>query len=204
VDRRARSLRARSWWIACALLATAGVVPMRAASETSGAASCATRHEIAADGALRLRPGCPLSLPDTAAALDALLAEAFSGGRMTGKRASLELGRIVDYPWLSRGLAEAALRSPVWNPEKGRGRRSDDNPAVASMVDTRRLLQPLAPTFARYGVRARAGSVEKVLVGRVGETEELAPLAGNPLAADKKLPYDAILWLRLEPLAPSY
>jgi hypothetical protein len=163
--------------------------------------SCKTTHEIAEGGrSMRLRPGCALSLPDTSAALTALLQEAFPNGRMELDRASLELGRIIQYPWLSKSLAEAALRSPVWDPKRGRGRRGDDNPAVASMVDTRRLLLPLVPTFARFGVRARAGSVEKVLVGEVGETQELAALEKTPTAAGKKLPYDAILWLRLEPL----
>lgn len=170
----------------------------RASADASGA-PCGTTHEIRDDGrSMRLRPGCPLSLADTSVALTALLQEAFPNGLMKIDRASLELGRIVDYPWLSQALAEAALRSPVWDPKKGRGRRSHDNPAVASMVDTRRLLASLAPTFVRFGVRARAGSVEKVLVGKVGETQALAPLEKMPAAMGKKLPYDAILSLRLE------
>jgi hypothetical protein len=173
------------------------------AATASDTASCTPTHEISDGGAeLRLRAQCPLSLPDTAAALDALFSEAFAGGRMQHGRASLELGRIIDYPWLSKSLADAALRSPVWDPKKGRGRRSEDNPAVASLIDTRRLLQPLAPTFARYGVKARAAGVEKVLVGRVGESEQLAALEAIPAAKDKKLPYDAILWVRLEKVTP--
>jgi hypothetical protein len=177
---------------------------LAARAEPEPAPSCEAAHEIHADGTLRLRAPCPLSLADTAAGLDALLREAFPGGRMTESRASLELGRIIDYPWLSQALAEASLRSPVWNPDKGHGRRGDDNPAVASIVDTRRLLAPLVNVFARHGVKARAASVEKVLVGKVGKTPELASLASNPAAADKKLPYDAILWLRLEPLPLPY
>jgi len=39
-----------------------------------------------------------------------------------------------------------------------------------------------------------------VLVGEVGKTQDLAPLEKTPTAMGKKLPYDAILWLRLEPL----
>jgi hypothetical protein len=123
---------------------------------------------------------------------------------MTDSRASLELGRVVDYPWLSKALAEASLRSPVWNPDKGRGRRTGDNASVQSIVDARRLLAPLVMVFARHGAKARAGSVEKVLVGEVGATPELAALASNAVAAGKKLPYDAILWLRLEPTATPH
>jgi hypothetical protein len=188
----------RSLAVAPAIAFVVGLVPISIHAEPEPTSACTPTHEIRDDGTLRLRAGCKLSLAETAAGLDALLAEAFPSGRMTESRASLELGRIVDYPWLSKALAEASLRSPVWNPEKGRGRRTDDNPAVASIVDTRRLLAPLTTVFARHGVRARAGSVEKVLVGEVGETPELAPLASNQAAAGKKLPYDAILWLRLE------
>jgi hypothetical protein len=164
------------------------------ASET-----CVPRNEIESTSSMRLRAdGCALSLADTTAALDALLTEAWDGKRMPVERASLSLGRVVDYPWLSKALADAATLSPVWEPNKGRGRRSSDNEAVASMVDTRRLLMPLASTFARHGATARAGSVEKVLVGKVGDAQELASLAGQKLADGKKLPFDAILWLRLE------
>lgn len=201
---RARTRSIRSRWIHVIAIPSfclaAALVAAPAFAEES-TQPCKTTHEITDGGkSLRLRPGCALSLPDTSAALTALLQEAFPDGRMKLDRATLELGRIIHYPWLSKALADAALRSPVWEPKKGRGRRGDDNPAVASMVDTRRLLVPLIPTFSRFGIRARAGSVEKVLVGEVGETPELAPLEKTPTAMGKKLPYDAILWLRLEPV----
>lgn len=173
-----------------------------ASQEPSG---CEPKHEVEEGGAeLRLRAdGCALSLPETAAAIEALLGEAWGGKRMQTDRASLGLGRVVDYPWLSKALAEAAMKSPVWDPKNGRGRRGSDNAAVASMVDARRLLAPLAPVFARYGAKARAGSVEKVLVAKVGDGDELAAVAGQKLAEGKKLPFDAILWLRLEKLPPQ-
>lgn len=187
--------------IAVSLLCLAAALATAPAGAQDSTQPCKTTHEIADGGrSMRLRPGCPLSLPDTSAALTALLQEAFPDGRMKVDRASLELGRIVQYPWLSKALADAALRSPVWEQKKGRGRRTKDNPAVASILDTRRVLAPLIPTFARFGIRARAGSVEKVLVGEVGKTPELAPLEKTPTAMGKKLPYDAILWLRLEPM----
>ena len=187
--------------IAVPMLCIAAALAAHRPSPKGSTEPCETTHEIADGGqSMRLRPGCPLSLADTSAALTALLQEAFPDGRMNLDRATLELGRIVQYPWLSKGLADAALRSPVWEQKKGRGRRTDDNPAVASILDTRRVLAPLIPTFARFGIRARAGSVEKVLVGEVGKTKDLAALEKTPTAMGKKLPYDAILWLRLEPL----
>jgi hypothetical protein len=192
VTRRARLCSA----LALPALLALSVPPARAA------ATCDPHHEIESASSMRLRAdGCELTLPETAAAIEALLTEAWGGKRMPVDRASLSLGRIVEYPWLSKALAEAAMKSPVWEPKQGRGRRSSDNAAVASLVDTRRLLMPLAPTLARFGAKARAGSVEKVLVGKVGDTAELAPLAGQKLAEGKKLPFDAILWVRLEKTA---
>ena len=190
--------RARSVLLAALALPIVLGAPHLARAEQPGA--CNLHHEIAENGTqLRVRAdGCALALPDTAEAISALLTEVWGGQRMPVDRVSLELGRIADFPWLSKALAEAAMKSPVWDPKRGRGRRSGDNAAVASLVDTRRLLAPLAPVFARFGATARAGSVEKVLVGKVGETAELAPLVGQPLADGMKLPFDAILWLRLE------
>jgi hypothetical protein len=69
---------------------------------------------------------------------------------------------------------------------------------VAQLVDEQDLVAPWRPIFARHGFAVRGASVEKVFVGRVGTTVELAPLAGTPGAAGAKLPFDAILWLRLE------
>lgn len=195
--------RPRSRWLSIVVpfACIAAVLAAERAFAEDAAEPCRTTHEISDGGkSMRLRPGCPLSLADTSTALVALLQEAFPGGRMSVDRASLDLGRIVEYPWLSKALADAALRSPVWEQKKGRGRRSDDDPAVASIVDARRVLAPLIPTFYRFGIRARAGSVEKVRVGEVGKTPELAPLEETPTAMGKKLPYDAILSLRLEPL----
>ena len=191
MTRRARSRTA---------LALAACLPLAlAAAPARTESSCPIRHEIESPSSMRLRAdGCALSLAETGAAIDALLAEAWGGKRMPVDRASVSLGRIADYPWLSKALAEAAMKSPVWDPSKGRGRRTNDNASVASLIDTRRVLAPLASTFARWGATARAGSVEKVLVGKVGETKELAPLAGQKLAEGKKLPFDAILWLRVE------
>jgi hypothetical protein len=180
------------------------VAAVSLAAAATARAECKPTHEIREGGAeLRLRAdGCALSLAETGAALDALFDEAFAGGRMPMNRATLMLGRIVDYPWLSKALADAATKSPVWDGKKGRGRRGSNESAVKVIVDTRRLLQPLGPVFARHGAKARASSVEKVLVGKVGDTEELAPLAGQKLAEGKKLPFDAVLWLRLEKITP--
>lgn len=192
--------RARSLPLLACVVLLAGLPARDAGSETTPA--CSPAHEIREGGAeLRLRAdGCALSLAETGAAIESLLTEAWGGGRMPSDRVSLGLGRMVSYPWLSKALADGAMKSPVWDGKRGRGRRGSNESAVASIVDTRRLLAPLAPVFARFGAKARASSVEKVLVAKPDEVETLAPLVGQKLADGKKLPYDAILWLRLEKL----
>ena len=46
--------------------------------------------------------------------------------------------------------------------------------------------------------------VEKVLVGKVGKTPELAAIPQNDATKGLELPFDAILWIRLEPLPAGY
>ena len=83
-------------------LVLAAALPLAALAGPAHA-ECEPRHEIESASSMRLRAdGCALSVPDTAAALDALLTEAWGGKRMPVDRASLSLGRIVDYPWLSK------------------------------------------------------------------------------------------------------
>jgi len=199
----ARSIPGEFFAVAVGLLAAVGT--MRPAWAEATAAPCTPTHEVRDDGAtLALQTSCPLSLAESSQALEELLRVAYPNRRMTRDRAMLEIGRILDYPWLSQQLAEAATRSPVWNAAHGRGRRSDKEGAVASMVDTRRLLAGWAPVFARFHIRARADSVADVRVGEVGKAPELAPLAGDPAHAGKKLPFDGRLRVRLEPLPEAF
>jgi hypothetical protein len=157
--------------------------------------------ELYDDGiSMRLRLAGPTDLETATLALTSLLAQAFPSGAWPPARRSFDLGRIVEHPWLSQQLAEAALRSSRWNATTGRPRTGNDNLAVMQLIDDDKLLAAWVPIFGRYGAVIRNSSVEKVLVGRVGDTEELAPLAKDPSLVGKKLPFDAILWLHLEPV----
>jgi hypothetical protein len=156
--------------------------------------------ELYDDGAMRLRLSRPTDLETSTRALTDLLAQAFPSGGLPASRTSIDLGRIVEHPWLSQQLAEAALRSPRWNAARGKPRTGNDNLAVMMLIDDGKLLAAWVPIFGRWGKSIRNASVEKVLVGEVGQTAELAPLAADPAAVGKRLPFDAILWLALEPL----
>ena len=159
--------------------------------------------EMRDDGATwRLRLPRPVALDTSTRALDELLAQAFPQHALPAARISIDVGRVIEHPWLSQRLAETALHSPRWDAARGKPRGENDNFAVARMIDDGNLVAAWAAVFARHGATVRNASVEKVLVGRVGETAELAPLAADPAAVGKRLPFDAILWLRLERTKP--
>lgn len=188
------------------MLALLLLAPLAAAAETSFRVESAAgliALDVQDDGAtLRLRLAQPAALDTSVRALENLLAQAFPQRAFPAERTSLGVGRILEHPWLSQQLAAAALHSPQWDAARGRSRTGRDNAAVTQILDGGNLLAGWAPVFARYGATIRNASVEKVLVGRVGETDELAPLTTDPAAAGKRLPFDAILWLRLERTNP--
>lgn len=159
--------------------------------------------EVHDDGVtVRLRLPRPVDLDVSTRAFDELLTQAFPQHALPAERISIDVGRIIEHPWLSRRLAEAALHSPRWDPVRGKPRAGNDNSAIAHVIDDEKLVAAWAAVFARHGATVHNASVEKVLIGRVGETAELAPLTADPAAIDKRLPFDAILWLRLERTNP--
>lgn len=199
VSRRARSRRS----IAFALAVSASLAaPFASRAEDTPAdpGACTASYELGSGGEMRLRATCPVPLAESSRALAELLQAKYPNGRMTDDRATVEIGRIVDHPWLSKGLAEAAVRSPVWDAKRGSGRSGGNNGAVESIIDTRKLIQPWQAVFVRFGARARVASVEKVLVGEIGKTPALAAVPLNEATKGLEVPYDAILFLRLEPL----
>lgn len=152
------------------------------------------------DAALRLRVGCPLALADLLQGIDRLLA--ISGPDLPAP-ASILLGRIAEYPWLAERLARAALADPGWDAGPGRPRAAGVNAYVADLVERRRLVSELADRFAAEGLALRVAGVEKVRVGAAGRVAELRALADDGVDPDARLPFDAQLWLRVEPVSPA-
>ncbi len=182
------------------------LAPLAAAAETHftvESAAGGVALEVSDDGATwRLRLEHPTDLETTTQALGELLAQAFARNAPPDGPLSIDVGRIIEHPWLSQRLAEAALHSPRWDADLGKPRAASDNFAVARILDEQRLVEAWAFVFSRHGLRVRSASVEKVLVGSVGKTAALEPLAALPGAAGKRLPFDAILWLQLERTNP--
>jgi hypothetical protein len=146
--------------------------------------------------ALRLRAHHPRYQPCNIdqEALETLLAAAFAKTEppaLRGEYTSLFLGRLVDYPWLSRHLAETAYRDKRWNRKKGRPIGREINGYVARLLFNRDLLNPIEAELGRHGYRIAGVSVEKVLVG--------GPSAlPDPKGLEGRLPFDAQVWIRLQ------
>ncbi len=177
------------------------LAPLAAAAETTFSVASPTGPitlELYEGDSMRLRLAGPTDLATSTRALSELLAHAFPQGALPNASMSIGVGRIIEHPWLSEQLAIAALRSSRWNADTGKPQSGNDNLAVMQLIDDRKLLGAWVPIFGRYGATIRNASVEKVLVGRVGETGELEAIAKDRSLLGKKLPFDAILWLRLE------
>ena len=132
---------------------------------------------------VRLEPGCEVSLPSAQAALQTVIPQVLEPANA---EFSLFLGRLVEYPWLSTTLADAALQSPEWNGKRGRMRSHPNriNAFVMEILRANKDLQSILPDWEINSI-----SVEKVLVG---PTEKYAPQATR----SGKAPFDAMCWLR--------
>lgn len=107
---------------------------------------------------------------------------------------SVFLGRLVDYPWLSTHLARAAAADPAWSPRTGKPARGDVNGYVGTLLSRPVVTDRIQPALEAAGYRIVAASVEKVLVS---PAREIPGLGDDRVSG--RLPFDAMLWLRLEP-----
>ncbi|WP_300453903.1 hypothetical protein [Accumulibacter sp.] len=104
----------------------------------------------------------------------------------------LSLGRAFHFPWISRHLAESALRDGQWDARRGRPRHAGENRWVASTLSEPDFLVRLAIPFAGSPYAPVGVSVEKVLVGKA---QEVAP---DLAAGQRRLPFDAQIWLTID------
>jgi hypothetical protein len=110
---------------------------------------------------------------------------------------SLSLGRAVAFPWISRHVADAALRSPNWAARVARAKPGERDRLAAPFLQDPALLRRLAAPFegTRYSVVGI--SFEKILFGSANE------YSSDRGAGKVLVPFDAQLWLRLKPRPAS-
>lgn len=160
------------------------------------APDCPPSIEVAADGhSARLRAGregtarCTVSEADYHATVRAWWAGWPAGSPIP---TSLGLGRAVDYPWLSRHIADAALAMPGWRVRVDHARRGELDRLARPVLQSPTLLQRLARPFDGAPLEVRGVSFEKVLFGPASEH-------ASATGAAVPVPFDAQLWLRLAP-----
>ena len=145
---------------------------------------------------LRLRllpeaPGCHFSKNTMQTILKAAFAKT-DPPKLEGVYASLFLGRLVEYPWISEYLAVSACKDPGWNGRKGRPVSKDLNAYVRDMLVKAEVTAPFDEAFGDSGYKVVGMTVEKVGVSRF---EDVSLSAGTRCSG--KVPYDALVWLHL-------
>ena len=106
---------------------------------------------------------------------------------------SLYIGRLIDYPWLSQYLSATAYKDPAWDKKRGKPVTLGINKYVSNILSRKEITAEIEKAFATSGYRVVAATVEKVLVGGFGDV----PLWQGKMAAGK-VPFDAMVWFRLE------
>ena len=144
---------------------------------------------------LRVRPessDCHVEKETMLAALKAALSNT-DPSHLSGTHASLSIGRLIDYPWVSQHLATTAYRDPAWDAKRGKPKGGDINAYVATILAREPITAPINETLAHRGYRVRSVTVEKVLVGGFRDV----PLYQGK-AVPGKVPFDAQVWFRLQ------
>lgn len=106
---------------------------------------------------------------------------------------SLSLGRAVDYPWISRHLADRGLNDPAWRKQVMRASASQHNRFVAAVLSEPDFRQRLDAPFVGSSLTVQGVSVEKVLLGPASQ------YTSATASARIRVPFDAQVWLRLTP-----
>ena len=110
---------------------------------------------------------------------------------------SIFLGRLIDYEWLSRQLSKGAEADADWSAATGKAKDGERAEAyVQRSLDVPSVLDPLGDALKPYGYRAGGFSCEKAMVSG----PDTKPFQPAWVAADKRLPFDALCHLVLKPL----
>jgi hypothetical protein len=153
------------------------------------------------EGLLRFEATCPLTPAQVEVHLVSLLFELYPDGRIPSAIGALFLGRMADFPFMSERLVEAASRSGEWDLARGLPRSGNTDDFVARLLNELDLLPEVQRALGYFGLVGRTGTIDKVIIysaSQLANAEELGRIGVPP---DARLPGDAQVWLRLEPLA---
>jgi hypothetical protein len=108
---------------------------------------------------------------------------------------SIFMGRIIKYPWMSRLLADSAVKDTSWSNEKGKHGDLHTHQFVEGILNNKEILGHFNEKMAITGYTVNGVSVEKVLISR-GTMRNL-PDWIDPAV---RVPFDAMVWFKLEKL----
>ena len=178
--------RSRRWWLCACVCVGLSVTPVAVTADDailhSGVyGQCPLQLESHNDTlSIRVQSRCVLSRTDFTAFLRVALAALPSDQLYT----SLFLGRVVEYPWVSEQVVQAAQREVIVPHMKAAALHS----FVQSVLMQPAVSELFSVPLARQGYRVKAASVEKVLVALPG-ARPVPPW----VSPDSRLPFDA-LW----------
>jgi hypothetical protein len=171
------------------------------------AGGCSASLSLEGDAAAAsFRDTCTDGLAASATRLGALFDALAERDPRLRRLQNLDCGRLASLPPpASERLARAAQADAGWQQAlraRAAGGEAWANRWVAGAVPERGVLQEHVDLLRSRGLAVRGAGVEKVLVGQVGTPPAPAALAGEGIATGAELPWDAIVWLRLAPVAP--
>lgn len=174
------------------LLAALCLLPLWCAAQTKprpAAVECRVQtspvDQSAGKLTVRVRANCPVTREQLKTAMRDLAPSAFAAGARPAEL-RVDLGRIVDHPWLSAALARAALASKEWDKTQGKPRQRNINQFAATLLRLGGTLDELMPGWSLNAI-----STEKVLVQPARAMAELKAVPGDKA----QVPYDAQLVL---------
>ncbi len=139
-------------------------------------------------------PDCPVSQDQLLQLIK--LAASYNDSVFTSHSfASLFIGRMVEYPWLSNFVVRQALDDSVWSRKRGRPRGENINVYVAHLIEKHPFISHLDSILSKIHYKIKGVSVEKVLVGTY---KHLLHYSGSKFTGG--VPFDAQVYLLLQPL----
>jgi hypothetical protein len=150
---------------------------------------------------LIVRSDCPLSLQSLTTLLDSGFQTLSADQRLSIH--GIYFGRLMDYPEWSHVLARVAAKSLAWNAKRGRPSKAgeSDNKRVRLLLNGPAYPQIVQSLFANYHLTACISDVEKVLVFKAKDIWPDKTAIPKGVSVNVKLPVDAQVWLRFEPLS---
>ncbi len=106
---------------------------------------------------------------------------------------SISMGRIIEYPWISKALADSAADDPRWSTETGKLKDITVHEFTAELLNRTQIVNTINEHLKLIGHKISGIRVEKVLIS-----------TGKPMNfpswIDQKtrVPFDAMLWFKLE------